>query len=184
MESMNRKVAIVTGASRASGISTAVCLSLAKAGVDVFFTHWTAFDRIEGNGEERDFPDKLCDKIKSFGVRAEHLSLDLSVDEAPATLLNKVKETLGPASILVNNATHESPTDFRNLSIDLLDKHYRVNNRGTLMLSVEFAKQYEKSFQNKHEGRIINLVSGGLDPNNIAYIATKGMTIAITEPYL
>ncbi|GAK10485.1 SDR family NAD(P)-dependent oxidoreductase [Geomicrobium sp. JCM 19039] len=112
------------------------------------------------------------------------MSLDLSVDEAPATLLNKVKETLGPASILVNNATHESPTDFRNLSIDLLDKHYRVNNRGTLMLSVEFAKQYEKSFQNKHEGRIINLVSGGLDPNNIAYIATKGMTIAITEPYL
>ncbi|WP_307189805.1 SDR family NAD(P)-dependent oxidoreductase [Geomicrobium sp. JCM 19037] len=184
MESMNRKVAIVTGASRASGIGTAVCLSLAKAGVDVFFTHWTAFDRIEGNGEERDFPDKLCDQIKSFGVRAEHMSLDLSVDEAPATLLNKVKETLGPASILVNNATYESPTDFRNLSIDLLDKHYRVNNRGTLMLSVEFAKQYEKSFQNKHEGRIINLVSGGPDPNNLAYIATKGMTIAITEPYL
>ncbi|GAK10484.1 hypothetical protein [Geomicrobium sp. JCM 19039] len=51
MESMNRKVAIVTGASRASGISTAVCLSLAKAGVDVFFTHWTAFDRIEEMGK-------------------------------------------------------------------------------------------------------------------------------------
>lgn len=64
----------------------------------------------------------------------------------------------------------------------MLDKHYKVNNSGTLMLSFEFAKRYEEVFMNKKNGRIINLVSGGPDPNNLAYIATKGMIIAITEP--
>ncbi|MEU2579289.1 SDR family oxidoreductase [Micrococcus luteus] len=50
------------------------------------------------------------------------------------------------------------------------------------LLSVEFAKRYEQQFPNKKDGRIINLISKGPDPNNIAYIATKGMTIAATEP--
>lgn len=40
----------------------------------------------------------------------------------------------------------------------------------------------EKALPNKKDGRIINLVSGGPDPNDLAYIATKGMIIAITEP--
>lgn len=50
------------------------------------------------------------------------------------------------------------------------------------MLSIEFAKRYEKVFKDKKDGRIINLVSGGPDPNNLTYISTKGMIIAITEP--
>ncbi|MEK4971295.1 SDR family NAD(P)-dependent oxidoreductase [Niallia sp. FSL R7-0648] len=40
----------------------------------------------------------------------------------------------------------------------------------------------QKVSRTKKDGRIINLVSGGPDPNNLAYIATKGMIIAITEP--
>lgn len=50
------------------------------------------------------------------------------------------------------------------------------------MLSTEFAKRFEKAFPGKSGGRIINLVSKGPNPNNLAYIASKGMMIAITEP--
>lgn len=50
------------------------------------------------------------------------------------------------------------------------------------MLSLEFARRFEKRFPEGKNGRIINLVSGGPDPNNLAYIATKGLLISITEP--
>jgi len=182
MKHLNGKIAIVTGASRSTGIGAAICLSLAKAGADIFFTHWSKFDEKEGNGIEIGFPTILCEKIKSYGVRAEQMPLDLALEESPIKLLEAVEETLGTACILVNNATYESPTNFRYFSTKMLDKHYKVNNSGTLMLSVEFAKKYEKEFENRKDGRIINLVSGGPDPNNLAYIATKGMIIAITEP--
>jgi 3-oxoacyl-[acyl-carrier protein] reductase len=182
MKHLEGKIAIVTGASRSTSIGAAICLSLAKAGADVFFTHWSQFDETEGNGIEKDFPNVLCEKIKSFGVRAEHMQLDLSLLESPKQLLEMVEDTLGTANVLVNNATYETPVNFREFNTKILDKHYKVNNSGTIMLSVEFAKRYEKAFPNKKDGRIINLVSGGPDPNNLAYIATKGMIIAITEP--
>ena len=63
-----------------------------------------------------------------------------------------------------------------------MTEHYSVNNCGTILLSTEFAKRFEKAFPEKKGGRIINLVSGGPDPDNLAYIATKGAIIAITEP--
>ncbi|SHH72362.1 SDR family NAD(P)-dependent oxidoreductase [Virgibacillus chiguensis] len=110
------------------------------------------------------------------------MALDLSLEESPNNLLNTAQNKLGTASILVNNATYEAPTNFHTLTSENLDNHYQVNNRGTLLLAVEFAKRYEQQFPNEKEGRIINLVSRGPDPNNIAYIATKGMTIAATEP--
>ncbi|TXC79029.1 SDR family oxidoreductase [Metabacillus litoralis] len=182
MKQLDGKIAIVTGASRSTSIGAAICLSLAKAGADVFFTHWSKFDETEGNGSEKDFPSLLCEKLRSFGVRAEHLPLDLSLLESPTKLLDTVEKTLGTANILINNATYESPVNFREFNTAILDKHYKVNNSGTIMLSVEFAKRYEKAFTNNKDGRIINLVSGGPDPNNLAYIATKGMIIAITEP--
>ncbi|VDH00258.1 3-ketoacyl-(acyl-carrier-protein) reductase [Lysinibacillus sphaericus] len=36
---LNGKIAIVTGASRSRGIGSAICLMLAEAGADIFFTH-------------------------------------------------------------------------------------------------------------------------------------------------
>ena len=182
MKHLKGKAAIVTGASRSTGIGAAICLSLAKAGADVFFTHWAPFDETDGNGIEKDFPQELCEIIKGFGVRSSHMPLDLSLADAPVKLLNKVEEELGTANILVNNATYESPVSYRELNAEILDKHYQVNNSGTLMLAVEFARRYERKVFDKKDGRIINLVSGGPNPNNLAYIATKGMIIAITEP--
>ncbi|KGR81918.1 SDR family oxidoreductase [Lysinibacillus odysseyi] len=182
MTILNGKKAIVTGASRANGIGAAVCLALAEAGADIFFTHWRTFDAEEGNGIEKGFPELLADKITGLGVRCFHMELDLSHSDSPAQLLDEVENTLGTPNILINNATYESPSNFRNINTDILYQHYQVNNQGTILLSTEFAKRYEKAYPGKKDGRIINLVSGGPNPNNLAYIATKGAIIAITEP--
>jgi 3-oxoacyl-[acyl-carrier protein] reductase len=182
MTSLKGKIAIVTGASRSKGIGAAICRTFANAGADVFFTHWSPFDEVSGNGSDKDFPKILCEELRQMGVNAAHMEVDLSRNESTGLIMDKVEETLGTPSILVNNATFESPANFRTLNREILDMHYKVNNSGTLMLSMEFAKRYEKAFPEGKDGRIINMVSKGPDPYNLAYIATKGMMIAITEP--
>lgn len=182
MTQLNGKIAIVTGASRANGIGAATCLALAHAGAHIFFTHWSKFDENEGNGAEKGFPELLCRQITQLGVQCHHMELDLSQPDAPLMLLNEVEKSIGTANILVNNATYEARIDFRQLNAELLDKHYQVNNSGTILLSTEFAKRYEQIFPAQKGGRIINLVSDGADPTNMAYIATKGAIIAITKP--
>lgn len=179
---LDGKIAIVTGASRAQGIGSAICTTLAEAGADIFFTCWGDFDKHEGIGFEEGYPEILKRKVESFGVRCVYMEADLSNPQTPIDILDYVEKCLGPASVLVNNATYEKRIDFRSLTAKVLDKHYQVNNSGTIMLSTEFAKRFERSFPNKKGGRIINLISKGPDPENLAYIASKGMLIAITEP--
>lgn len=179
---LNGKIAIVTGASRSQGIGSAVCLMLAEAGADIFFTHWSDYDKNEGIGAEEDYPNVLRNKIRELGVRCYHMEADLSESEAPTKILNCTEETLGTASVLINNATYHKSVDFRTLNAEILDRHYQINNSGTILLSTEFAKRFEVAFPGKRGGRIINFVSKGPDPNNLAYIASKGMLIAITEP--
>ena len=42
---MPKKLAIVTGVSRLNGIGKAICVELAKNGVDIFFTYWLDYDK-------------------------------------------------------------------------------------------------------------------------------------------
>jgi 3-oxoacyl-[acyl-carrier protein] reductase len=182
MTNLSGKIAIVTGASRSKGIGAAICRSFALAGADIFFTHLTSFDEMSGTGADEAFPSHLCEELQNTGVRAAHMELDMSDETASSRLMDQVQEILGTPSILVNNATYEAPANFRTLDKDILDKHYQVNNSGTILLTMEFARRYEKAFPGCNHGRIINMVSKGPDPNNLAYIASKGMLIAITEP--
>ncbi|WP_174613728.1 SDR family NAD(P)-dependent oxidoreductase [Virgibacillus ihumii] len=160
MKVLKGKIAIVTGASRAQGIGYAICLMHAKA--DIFFTHWSTYDKSEGVGSEKKYQNVLYNKIRNLGVRCEHIEADLSRPETPTNILNQVEETLGTPSVLINNATYEKLVDFRTLDAEVLEKHYKVNNSGTLVLSTEFAKRFENAFPNKEGGRIINFV---LKPN-------------------
>ncbi|MFE4123789.1 SDR family oxidoreductase [Priestia sp. YIM B13486] len=182
MKRLINKIAIVTGASRAKGIGTEICRELAREGADVFFTHWSKYDRLMDYCNEDDFKwsKHLMEEIRSLGVRCESMELDLSQPDAPRKLLDEVQNKLGSPSILVNNATHSVDVDFRSIDADMLDAHYNVNVRGTCLLTVEFARLIE----GKHGGRIINMVSGqdkSPEPGNLAYVATKGAVSTFTK---
>lgn len=176
----SRRIAIVTGASRRQGIGAAVCRAFAQAGVDIFFTHWSSYDRRMPWGAEDDQPDDLQRQIQALGVRCEHQPVDLSALDAPEHLLQAVQDRFGPASILVNNAVHDDVTaPFDQLDAATLDAYYAVNMRGTMLLSVGFASR----FTGPSGGRIINLTSGqgrGAMPGKLAYAATKGAIEAFT----
>ena len=102
-----RRLAIVTGASRRRGIGTAVCLALAQTGIDIFFTHWSLYDQQMPWGAEENEPIQLQKQVRAMGVRCEHLMIDLGIPDAPQRIIQMAEEQLGPASILINNATHD-----------------------------------------------------------------------------
>ncbi len=175
-------IALVTGVSRDKGIGAAICRILARDGMDIFFTHWGAYDEEDGCGKEEDFPSAFARELEALGVRAAHMEADLSKQDAPAFILGAATQSLGFPKVLINNATYESPTDFRTMTMETLEMHFQVNNRGTIMLSVEFARRFEEVYEEAEDGRIVFMVSKGPDPHNLAYTATKGMLAAITEP--
>jgi len=177
---LTNKIAIVTGMSRSNGIGTAVCRSFANEGADVFFTHWSKYDEQMEYVVENDWTNQFTMEIRNLGIRCEHMELDLSETDAHTRLLDEVNKKLGSPSILVNNATHCVNEDFRSLSVESIDLHCAVNVRGTMLLSVEFARRIE----GKHSGRIINMVSGqdiSPEPGNLAYVATKGAISVFTK---
>lgn len=176
----SRRLAIVTGASRRRGIGAAVCLALAQAGTDIFFTHWSPYDRQMPWGAEEDKPAHLQNQVQAQGVKCEYMAIDLGTVEAPERLVQTAQQQIGPASILVNNATHDDKdAPFDRLDALTLDTYYAVNMRGTMLLSIEFAKRFDGT----GGGRIINLTSGqgrGAMPGKLAYVATKGAIEAFT----
>lgn len=179
MSEINRRAALVTGASRRIGIGAAVCRALAAHGMDVFFTTWRAYDQTMPWGEDADAPALLADELRALGVRCAYLEADLSQPETPAKIMDAAETALGGISVLVNNATYSVNGGWQELDAAALDAHYAVNMRGAFVLSVEFARR----FRGGDGGRIINLTSGqglGPMPDELAYAATKGAVEAFT----
>lgn len=176
------RVAIVTGASRERGIGTAICRVLAAEGADILFTHWGQYDRTQRYGEDIGWANKLCHELVESGVRAAQLEADLADPMAADAILEYASKTLGTPSILINNATYWAPSNYRTFDAELIDRHHAINVRGTSVLSVKFAQIFEDKLVGRIPGRIIFLVSRGNEANNLAYMATKGALIALTEP--
>ncbi|MBB4825885.1 3-oxoacyl-[acyl-carrier protein] reductase [Sporosarcina luteola] len=179
MNPTRKKIAVVTGVSRLRGIGAAICLELADAGYDIFFTYWTAYDKKMPWGISEDEPLKLREELQNKGIRAVCSEVDLTADEGPIQLFNSVCEQLGDPDILINNATYSTSNDISNITADELDKHYLVNVRATTLVSSQFVKVFTK----KSGGRIVNLTSGqfqGPMCGELAYATTKGAVDALT----
>ena len=176
---LNKRIAVVTGASREKGIGAAVCRILAAHGTDIFFTHWRSFDSMPRQGIDEEGPARLHQELRELGVRCENLEVDLSTVDAPKRILDQVEMKLGLPSILVNNAAYSTRDGFEVLDAATLDAHYAVNMRGAFLLTAEFARR----LSGKSGGRIINLTSGQFVtpmPGELAYVATKGAIEAFT----
>lgn len=176
---MTGKIAIITGVSRLRGIGAAICKELADAGYHIFFTYWTEYDKEMPWSIEEDEPLKLKEELLKKGVKVSCMELDLTQNDAPEQLLNKVSEQLGYPDILINNAAYSTNNDFSKLTAEELDKHYMVNVRATTLLSSKFAQGFDK----KSGGRIVNMTSGqslGPMPGELAYATTKGAVDALT----
>src|SRR5690625_4924953 len=169
---VEQQMAIVTGVGQVNGIGAATCRELAAKGVNLFFTYWEATP---------EWPGAFQKELQDFGIQCAYTRIDLSQDRAYLDLLDIVLKQLGEPTILINNAAHSTRDGYLKLTAEKLDNHYAVNMRTTFLLSVEFARIFQKA--GKTNGRIINLTSGqGQGPmiGELAYGATKGAISAFT----
>ena len=141
MRKLKDRIAIVTGVSRQQGIGTAICRALAKEGANIFFTHWQDYDQMQEYGADSDWPERLLKELQQYGVQSASYSVDLSVVNVQE-MMNQIEASMGTPAILVNNAYYDRKDGFRNLDEKLLNAHYDVNLKGTLLLSVEFASHF------------------------------------------
>jgi len=105
---MAKKIAIVTGVSRVSGIGKAICVELAKKGCDIFFTYWLKYDNQMPWGVKQDEPELIKKEIEQIGARCEKLELDLTQSDSIKILYQEVRDTMGKPIILINNATYST----------------------------------------------------------------------------
>ena len=173
------KIALVTGAGRLQGIGAAICKTLASKGANIFFTYWSPYDRDIFPDSQKTDPVILQNEITAYGVACHKMEIDLAQSTSYKMLLNEVEQQLGIPDILINNACFSKSANFEDLTDQMLDQHYFINIKATLMLSVHFARLFNKG----KGGRIVSLTSGqSLGPmlNEIAYVTTKGGIDAMT----
>lgn len=105
MESLEGKVALVTGASRRIGRATA--LGLARHGADLAITARSAKDEIEAVAEE----------IRAIGQRADVVMGDVTEEADVARMADEAKGTHGRIDILVNNAAIRRQVPFLEMTL-------------------------------------------------------------------
>jgi NAD(P)-dependent dehydrogenase (short-subunit alcohol dehydrogenase family) len=131
----NRRVALVTGASR--GIGRAAAIALAQSGLDVAVAARSVHrgDGLDDSdvGEGRSLPgslDETAEEIEDAGVRALRVKADLHDRSSLEAACRKVVDTWGRIDVLVNNAVDTGPgsmVPFLDLAIEQLERKLMAN---------------------------------------------------------
>jgi 3-oxoacyl-[acyl-carrier protein] reductase len=179
------RTALVTGVSRRTGIGYAVARRLAALGASLFLHHYRPHDRDQPWGED---PGGLTAVVSSVrGALADPAAsvrdteLDLAPPDAPAELIGAAAAACGHLDILVcNHARSGGDGPLGALDAGLLDAHWAVNTRSSILLAQAFAAQHD----GRPGGRVIFMTSGqdlGPMTGEVAYAASKGALASITR---
>ncbi len=161
------KVAVVTGAGRGIGKSTA--MALAQAGADV------ALGARTGSQLE-----EVARQIRSLGRRALPVQTDVTKKVSVEELMSSAHDRLGGLHILVNNAAIMAPGPLMEQAEEDWDKVIAVNLKA-VFLCTQSAGRYMIA---QRYGKIINMASTGgviAGPKNAAYHASKAAIIHFTR---
>ena len=167
-----RRTALVTGASRGLGRSTA--LHLARAGVDVVGTYVAA----------QDAAGSLVEQVRAAGGRAVVLPLDVADSSSfPAfagRLQDALREEFGRDTIdfLVNNAGTSLHEPFATTTREQFDEVVDVHLKGPFFLTQALLPVIADG------GRIVNVSTGLVRitvPGSAAYASVKGAVEVLTR---
>lgn len=182
MGSLTGRVAVVTGVSRRRGIGFAVASRLGQAGASLFVQHWSPHDASQPWGAE-DIDGVLAELRARCAPDAgfADIGLDLADADAGERLIAAALERFGHLDILVaNHARSGGDGPLADQSAEMLDGHWHVNARSTLLATKAFGAQHD----GREGGRVIWMTSGqqlGPMPHEIAYAASKAAMAGVTE---
>jgi 3-oxoacyl-[acyl-carrier protein] reductase len=176
------RVALVTGVSRRDGIGYAIARRLAAYGASVFAHHFRAHDAAHPWGTD-DLEAVLAgirEALAGEGAAVADVEADLADPLAPERVLSAAVEAFGHVDVLVcNHARGGGDGALGELDAAMLDGHFAVDARSSILLAQAFAAQHD----GRPGGRILFMTSGqglGPMPGEVAYAAAKGALAAVT----
>ena len=166
-QSLKGKVALVTGAGK--GIGRATAIALAHEGVNVGLLARTEQDLVE-----------VAKEIEALGVKTAYATADVSSMEEVNAAVEKLKTSLGPVDILINNAGIGKFGKFLELEPEEWKKIIDINLIGVYYVTRAVLPQ----LIDKNGGDIINISSTAGQkgaPITSAYSASKFGLLGLTE---
>ncbi len=178
------RVALITGASRRSGIAYTLAARLAARGADILATSWAPHDAGQPWGADPLGPDGVIQALRADlppgAGRVAHLAADLGDPTAPARAVDAALAEFGAIDVLVATHARSSAYDLAGSTAEELDRCWAVNVRGTLLLAQRYAAVRDHT---RPGGRVVLFTSGqhhGPMPGELPYVATKGALQQVT----
>ena len=134
------KYALITGS--ANRIGREIAIHLSKLGVNVAIHY--------NNSKENAI--RTLSEVMSNNVESEIFNANLSVESECLELYKKVNASLGPISILINNASTFRKNNLENTTTNELKEDYFVNVLAPFILAQNIFKN-----KNVSKGKIINI---------------------------
>jgi 3-oxoacyl-[acyl-carrier protein] reductase len=167
MPELNRKIAIVTGASK--GIGAAIAKGLAQSGAKVIVNY--ASDRA---GAER-----VVSAIEAGGGEAIAVGADVSKPEDVRRLFAQTIQAFGRLDILVNNAGVYRFEPFEAVTEAEFRRVYDTNVLGPIQTMQEAIKHFGMA-----GGVIVNIATAGISsttPMSATYTSSKAALVALSR---
>jgi 3-oxoacyl-[acyl-carrier protein] reductase len=170
METLDGKLALVTGGSR--GIGAAVALALAEAGADVVVNFRARAEDAE----------KVCAEVQKLGRRTLAIQADVSQSDEVGKMVAQIERELGAVNILVNNAGMARQLKLEDIAERDWDEHITVNLKSAFLVTRAVLPQ----MRTRRWGRIINISSTAAQTGGLVgphYAASKAGMLGLTHSY-
>ena len=162
------KIALVTGSSR--GIGRAIAAQLAREGWAVCINYI----------ERRDCAESLATQLTAEGCRVMVCQADVADREAVGAMVQRIEETFGPVSLVVNNAGIAGQCLFQDVTPEMWRRYFGVNIDG----AYHTIQAVLPHMLHEHAGCIVNISSiWGVRGASCeaTYSATKHALIGLTK---
>ena len=170
MFNLEKKVAVVTGAS--SGLGHDAAVMYAEYGADLALLDLNKNDL-----------EKVKEEIEKLGRKVIAIECDVTKEEEVKSAVSKVLEVFSHIDILLNNAGIAVRGGVETLTEDEWDKSFNVNVKGMYLLS----KYIIPGMKERKYGKIVNIASVNAviaDKNDIfirhSYNASKAAVLGLT----
>jgi 3-oxoacyl-[acyl-carrier protein] reductase len=170
METLQGKLALVSGGSR--GIGAAAALALAGAGADIVVN----FRARSADAE------KICAEVRKLGRRTLAIQADVSKSDQVGKMVAQIEHEIGPVNILVNNAGMARQLKIEDITDADWDEHITVNLKSAFLVTQAVLPQMRA----QRWGRIINISSTAAQTGGLVgphYAASKAGMLGLTHSY-
>jgi 3-oxoacyl-[acyl-carrier protein] reductase len=170
MKTLDKKVALVTGASR--GIGKACAIALAEAGAAIAINFLMQEEKAK----------ETISLIEQAGGRAILARADVSRADQVDRMIKIIEEQLGQVDILVNNAGIAIHKPFDQLTEDDWDRTMAINMKAAFLVT----QAVLPAMRARQFGRIINISSGAAQTGGVVgphYAASKAGLHGLTHGY-